>query len=310
MLISSIRRFKPATILYNLIHAKNLRHNRLNYRNLGLDKAWYDTVSSADFAHLSQQTEEPEDPIQASIFDTLDPESQESLKHFDKNGFAILRNYLTEGNVNALNEEIDSLVANKKLSFIYRNKLLFAIRHSAMIKAVGKDPALMELIGILLNGEAALFQSINFIYGSEQATHSDAFHMSTYPLGGLLGAWFALEDIHPDNGPLHYYPGSHRLPYFNNADFHNQGSKYFKGKQSYPAYTAMLSQKIEDGGFKKEVFQARKGDLLLWHANLMHGGEPHQNRERTRKSMVFHYFKKGVVCYHEITQRPAIIEQF
>ena len=42
-------------------------------------------------------------------------------------------------------------------------------------------------------------------------------------------------------------------------------------------------------------------------ANLFHGGEPHLNRDRTRKSMVLHYFREGAICYHEITQRPALL---
>ncbi len=58
---------------------------------------------------------------------------------------------------------------------------------------------------------------------------------------------------------------------------------------------------------EKQVFTAKKGDLLIWHANLMHGGEPHTNKEKTRKSMVFHYFNENYICYHEITQRPALI---
>ena len=30
------------------------------------------------------------------------------------------------------------------------------------------------------------------------------------------------------------------------------------------------------------------------------------DKERTRKSMVFHYYAKDVICYHEITQRPTL----
>lgn len=37
--------------------------------------------------------------------------------------------------------------------------------------------------------------------------------MTTHPLGFLVAAWIAFEDIHPDSGPLVYYPGSHQLPY-------------------------------------------------------------------------------------------------
>nr|WP_321984985.1 hypothetical protein [uncultured Lichenicoccus sp.] len=30
---------------------------------------------------------------------------------------------------------------------------------------------------------------------------------ATYPLGYLAATWTAFEDIHPDSGPLVYYPG-------------------------------------------------------------------------------------------------------
>ena len=55
------------------------------------------------------------------------------------------------------------------------------------------------------------------------------------------------------------------------------------------------------------MFLARKGDVFLWHANLMHGGEPHHDKALTRKSMVFHYFSRAHICYREITQRPALM---
>jgi ectoine hydroxylase-related dioxygenase (phytanoyl-CoA dioxygenase family) len=32
----------------------------------------------------------------------------------------------------------------------------------------------------------------------------------------MVGVWVALEDIDSSNGPLIYYPGSHRLPIFTN----------------------------------------------------------------------------------------------
>jgi len=57
----------------------------------------------------------------------------------------------------------------------------------------------------------------------------------------------------------------------------------------------------------KQIFTVRKGDLLVWHTNLFHGGEPHTDKSLTRKSMVFHYFNKNAVCY-QITQRPALIK--
>jgi ectoine hydroxylase-related dioxygenase (phytanoyl-CoA dioxygenase family) len=210
--------------------------------------------------------------------------------------------------VEKINSEIGVLMENKTVKFRYKNKVMFAFHHSELIKSIGLDASLHELMAAFIGEDPVLFQSINFIMGSEQETHSDSIHMTTYPLGGLVGAWFALDDITSENGPLHYYPGSHKLPYYMNADYDNEGNWFLIGDKSYEAYEAMISEKIKEHGIKKEIFTAQKGDVLLWHANLFHGGEPHRDKTKTRKSMVFHYFRKNSVCYHEITQRPALIK--
>lgn len=166
----------------------------------------------------------------------------------------------------------------------------------------------MKILRLLLGDEAVLFQSINFLKGSEQETHSDSIHMTTYPLGRLIAAWVALEDIDESNGPLHYYPKSHLLPYYLNSDYSNEGNKWLIGDKSYDEYEKMIQDKIRESGLEKKTFAARKGDILIWHANLFHGGDPHTDRNRTRKSMVLHYFGRNAICYHEITQRPALME--
>jgi len=132
--------------------------------------------------------------------------------------------------------------------------------------------------------------------------------MTTFPLGGLIGVWIALEDIDIDNGALHYYPGSHRLPYYMNRDYDNEGSYWKLGKNGYRAYEQMLGEKVKELQLEKEIFTCKKGDMLIWHANILHGGEPHTNKAKTRKSMVFHYFDENSICYHEVTQRPALFE--
>lgn len=30
--------------------------------------------------------------------------------------------------------------------------------------------------------------------------------------------------------------------------------------------------------------------MLIWHTNILHGEESHLDKNKTRKSMVFHYF--------------------
>lgn len=89
---------------------------------------------------------------------------------------------------------------------------MFAYRKIAVLRKIAIENKLIELLSSILSDNAKLFQSINFLMGSEQETHSDSIHMTTFPLGGLLGVWIALEDVELDNGPLHYFPASHKLP--------------------------------------------------------------------------------------------------
>lgn len=310
--MSLIRRFKPAYAFYNLFQHRRLAHNAALYKKLGLRKSYFSPISSQDFAHLPARPVGPSPSLAERLagakgVETLPAATQASLLSFEEQGFAVLPGFFAPARVEAINTALEKLVATGQLSFRYRNKLMLAFQHSPLIRQAAEDPQLLAVLSALLGHEARLFQSINFLTGSEQHTHSDSIHMSTYPLGGLIAAWVALEDITPENGPLHYFPGSHQLPYYLNADYDNQGSTWFIGDKDYSAYEAFIKERVADLGLKKEVFLAKKGDIFIWHANLLHGGEPQNNKDLTRKSMVLHYFSTDHVCYHEITQRPALL---
>ncbi len=308
-----IRRLKLAYAVYNFFHKKELYHNEALYKKMGVAKKYYSPVSSKDFEKLpgaSNPLVDPSKLTETQIYKTSSEENKKSILDFNDNGFCILKNYLPSTSVDNINIEIETLLKEKRVKFGYGGKIMFAIHVSELLNSIGNNKSLHELLSGLLDGNSILFQSINFIKGSEQQTHSDSIHMTTYPLGGLLGVWIALEDVGEENGPLHYYPGSHKLPYYLNKDYDNDGNSFLIGNKSYSAYERMIEKKIQELGLKKEIFKAKKGDLLIWHANLFHGGEVHKNPDTTRKSIVFHYFKENSICYHEITQRPALIKDF
>lgn len=313
-LIETLRRLKITYSLYNFFHKKELVHNLAAYKKLGLNKKYYSPVSSRDFKDFPVQYIEDNHPgyrvEETDIYKETDDESRNSLSTFSENGFALVRNFLSSEQADKVNEEIDRLLEEGKVKFRYRNKIMFAFHKSKIIQHIGLDQKLLDLLKVFLGGKVHLFSSINFLMGSQQKAHSDSIHMTTYPLGGLLGVWIALEDISSENGPLSYYPGSHKLPYYLNSEYDNEGNWALIGKKLYHEYEEMLATKLSGKNMEKKIFKAKKGDMLIWHANLIHGGEPHLDKSKTRKSMVFHYFKDGVVCYHEISQRPALIKSF
>lgn len=297
-------------MLYNLFRYGQLKHNLPLYRKYGLKKWYFSPVSSKDFAALNLPAAVLPNTSairQCSLYQHANELTQQALLRYPETGFVVLPQYLDAQQTDAINAEIDRLLQEGTRKAGFQNKIMFAIHVSALLNKTGNDPELLELLDVLMGGRARLFQSINFLYGSEQPTHSDSIHMTTYPAGGLLGVWIALEDIGPENGPLHYYPGSHLLPYYLNGDYGNEGNWLFTGSRSYSEYEQMIEDKIREKGLAKQVFTAKRGDLLVWHANLFHGGEPHRDKSRTRKSMVLHYFHEDAICYHEISQRPALL---
>ncbi|PTB20715.1 phytanoyl-CoA dioxygenase [Trinickia symbiotica] len=168
------------------------------------------------------------------------------------------------------------------------------------------DDRMSDIVSLLLGVKALPFQTIIGHKSSEQLQHSDSIHMSTYPAGYLVANWIAFEDIHPDSGPLVYHPGSHKLPYLM-AD--NLGISFDVGYAAYhkvyePAVQLQLL--IQDHKLETKYLVPKKGDVLLWHANLLHGGSKlNDPLQVSRKALVCHFFAKGCTCYHDLTGMPA-----
>jgi len=131
--------------------------------------------------------------------------------------------------------------------------------------------------------------------------------MTTEPLGYLIATWTALEDVQDGAGVLQYYPGSHKLPYVMSEDYTTNNTLWSLGADNYPNYEKKIASVIQQNRLQPVQFKAQKGDVLIWHANLLHGGVPITQKQLTRKSQVAHYFGKGVLCYHEVSQRPALL---
>jgi ectoine hydroxylase-related dioxygenase (phytanoyl-CoA dioxygenase family) len=234
--------------------------------------------------------------------------SEELRKEFDEKGYIVLRD-IFKSEADDINRELERLLEEGRVGYNFTgNKVVFANRESDLIDGFTKQPELMALLSFLLKWPVLPFQTINFNFGSEQRAHSDSIHMSTYPEGLLTAIWIALEDIDSDQGPLFYYPGSHKWPYQYNEDLGLKENFFLLDENPNQKYENRIARLIEEHPIQPEYFTPKKGDILVWHPNLVHGGSVHENKSKTRKSMVVHYFGKDVICYHELTQRPAILK--
>jgi Phytanoyl-CoA dioxygenase (PhyH) len=166
------------------------------------------------------------------------------------------------------------------------------------VKQIACNAKVLKLLSDLYGRRAFPFQTLNFPVGTQQHFHSDSVHFSSCPERFMAGVWVAFEDIDSKNGPLLYYPGSHKLPIFTNEHLAvnppQDGSNPYG---HYPLYLNAWQSIVKALALKPVEFHARKGQALIWAANLLHGGAPQKDLTRTRYSQVTHYFFDDC-CYY------------
>lgn len=159
----------------------------------------------------------------------------------------------------------------------------------AAIGRLAVHASVLDLLTKLYGRRAFPFQTLNFEVGTQQAPHSDTFHFDSTPSRFMCGVWVALEDISPEAGPLVYYPGSHKLPILKRHDL--------VGDKTYPDYVKHIAHLIQEHDLQPEYGLLKRGQALIWSANLIHGGSRRVDHALTRRSQVTHYYFEDC-AYH------------
>jgi len=158
------------------------------------------------------------------------------------------------------------------------------------IRRLALEPMILDLLRQLYGREPFAFQTLNFAVGSEQPYHSDAIHFHSYPLGFMCGVWVALQDVQEDSGPLIYYPRSHRLPYLSAESMGLDPEQVAAEPHPQRFFQEHWHAAVQRWGYQRKRFLPKQGEVLIWHANLLHGGAPVSVRTARRWSQVTHYF--------------------
>lgn len=172
------------------------------------------------------------------------------------------------------------------------------------VRAIATNQAVLDLLSKLYGRTAFPFQTLNFPVGTQQDAHTDMVHFSSLPERFMCGVWLAMEDISSDAGPLFYLPGSHRWPALNNGMIGRRGFGSTLSSAQDPFAEAWRAI-AEANGAAPETFLARKGQALIWTANLLHGGSVQNDPRLTRWSQVTHYYFDDCIYY-----TPAFSDEF
>ena len=216
---------------------------------------------------------------------------------WDRDGYAAVKNALPQSLLQKFDQEFQELWQNpgdcqmevenvgittmaqaKTLDLSHHHYRIIEIqKHLSSAREIVNHPGIIHEFVSLFGREPAFCQSLTFEWPSEQPLHQDWCFVSTCApdVPDMAGVWVAIDKVEPDNGPLLYYPGSHRMP------------RYEYSSATHDGFRPYLENHVH--GSPVKTFLADPGDVLLWHGDLAHAGSPAINKNKRRLSLVLHY---------------------
>jgi len=248
----------------------------------------------------------------------------EHINNINDNGFTIIKNGIDIELVNKVICEFDEWASNKENNFKKFNKDRVCNFHiySENTMSLVTNEYVNQILKGLFDTEQVIYSSLFFREGTAQHFHRDTPHFYTNPIDMYYGVWYSLEDIDVNAGPLKYYVGSHKLEdpigyqVFNevykdveNKDDINIGSDY-TCIMEYNKYIEDLSihnnlKCIDESNYINKI---NKGDIIIWHPKLLHGGSNIIDEKLTRYSMVTHNVPINTQVFnakHFFTKEPT-----
>jgi hypothetical protein len=179
-----------------------------------------------------------------------------------------------------------------------RFKLNDIYLHSETMRRTLLDRRLTPILAGVLGDDPVLINTLTIDLGTTQGPHVDSLFMTPYTDDALVATWTALEDVMDDAGPLFYYPGSHLIA----PHLFSSGLQRIVHEE-HGDWKSAIESGLHERKIERQVFLAKKGDVFIWHARLVHGGSEILNPARTRKSLVAHFFTKTDCAYHDMPVR-------
>ena len=235
-----------------------------------------------------------ESPFFRKIFSDKSHPWYKYASELNENGYAIIKN-----NELFSTEEIADKIVNTIHDHYEGNNIPGRLQDFAklcpQVDQVSNHPKILDLLEYLYGRKAFPFQTLHFSKGTQQHFHADAVHFNSIPERYMCGVWFALEDIDETQGPLVYYPKSHKFPIYENE--HIGVDPINSPKIDQKNYELLWEELVEAAEIEPKIFLANKGDILIWSANLLHGGAKQIDQTKSRFSQVTHYYFDDCTYY-------------
>jgi uncharacterized protein YndB with AHSA1/START domain len=236
----------------------------------------------------------------------LEAEDARLFAHWLEKGFVLLPQAVPEAATDRLRAEMDEAWRRgdpRKWLEVYEHdvrstvplaprfrdlphKALDVHGHSHSAREIQFAPKIQRFLSQLFERPPLAFQSLLFRWGTEQDMHQDTAYVVLRSPLEFVGCWVALEDIVPGSGELQYYVGSHRIPEYLWLGRARAKPYGFDDDREFLRWVCVESERA---GCPLTRFHPKRGDALIWHADLVHGGSKRTLPGVTRQSLVTHY---------------------
>ncbi len=235
------------------------------------------------------------------IYTALDT-PQKRKEHFDTFGHVVIRGLVPT-------EDVDSLVATFERDVLpYKGSLRrFPIggdptphtfdEHGRMMLAIREvqnitDPSLERFVhaakNIVLGN--TIKTEVKNLFGNTRGTTDYIFFDANTETGAhqdgyyadqkyeAIAVWTALEDIHPEAGPLYVFP-TLEVPTLR--------------AENNSAHLRAVQEETEKRSLQGIAPLMRKGDVGIWRDTIIHGSQQTLDPTRTRRSLAARYYRKN-----------------
>ena len=227
---------------------------------------------------------------------TLTPKQ---LVQFYQEGWAVVRGLVDPETVAFAMTAIDDFITENPTKVIYETEALKgrtaesltpadrilavrgihqqAFRDKRFLRLVKHEPLVSALVS-LLGRDIKVLQDMALIkpprIGSEKPAHQDAAYFEVEPHDQVVGTWWALDRATPENGCMHVWPGTHRLPVVEHTAIENT------------PHLVIPSSLLDES--RKVALPMEPGDVLFFSSHLFHFTPPNRSAHR-RRSLQVHY---------------------
>lgn len=166
--------------------------------------------------------------------------------------------------------------------------------HVPALRDIACHQPLTDVLARLIGDPMGVHLNLTGWRSTQRDWHQDGYLNPDSNRDWYAAVWVAIDDIHPDSGPFEFIPGSHRRygiirqdAMLAMLDPSEHGPEW--PRHSERILTPMFEALMARDGLHSQRFHAKRGDVLVWHARLLHRGSPPADAGMERRGLIMHY---------------------